>query len=98
MKLYYNSSGTLVRGKFLWFRELGHRKFMVLQKFQGRVKLHLRNYVLDEEEFVLIPTTRGVTLDKQQTRDFIQATVDLFKVVKKVSTLDYYFIYLLVVL
>ena len=71
---------------------------MVLQKFQGRVKLHLRNYVLDEEEFVLIPTTRGVTLDKQQTRDFIQATVDLFKVVKKVSTLDYYFIYLLVVL
>ena len=71
---------------------------MVLQKFQGRVKLHLRNYVLDEEEFVLIPTTRGVTLDKQQTRDFIQATVDLFKVVKKVSTLDYYFIYLLEVL
>ena len=82
---FYSSSGTLVRGRFLWFRELGHRKFMVLQKFQGKVKLHIRNYVLEEEEFVLIPTKRGVTLDKQQTRDLIAGVKDMLKVVKRVS-------------
>ena len=82
---FYSSSGMLVRGRFLWFRELGHRKFMVLQKFQGKVKLHIRNYVLEEEEFVLIPTKRGVTLDKQQTRDLIAGVKDMLKVVKRVS-------------
>ena len=90
---FYSSSRTLVRGRFLWFRELGHRKFMVLQKFQGKVKLHIRNYVLEEEEFVLIPTKRGVTLDKQQTRDLIAGVKDMLKVVKRVSnSLIHFFI------
>ena len=84
---FYNDSGTLIRGKFLWFRELGSRKFMVLQRYKGKVRLHLRNYVLEDEEYVLVPTRRGVVLDKQQTRDLLCAMSELNKVVKKVSTL-----------
>lgn len=84
-KVFHTDSGTLVRGKFLWFRELGSRKFLVLQRYKGLVKLHLRNYVLEEEEYVLVPTKRGVVLDKQQTRDLLCALPELSKVIKNVS-------------
>jgi hypothetical protein len=92
MKQHYNSTGTLVRGQFLWFREIGHRKFMVLQRYLGKLSLHLRNYALEEEEFVLIPTKRGVTLDKQQTRDLISSTQELMKVIKRVSIIFIMFV------
>ena len=82
---FYTDAGTLVRGKYLFFKELGSRKFIVFQRFKGKVNLHLRNYILDEEEFVYIPTKRGVILNKQQTRDLLNAMPELTRVVKHVS-------------
>ena len=65
---------------------------MVLQRYLGKLSLHLRNYALEEEEFVLIPTKRGVTLDKQQTRDLISSTQELMKVIKRVSIIFIMFV------
>lgn len=83
---FHTDSGTAVRGKFLWFREIGRSKFMVLQRFKGKISLHIRNYILDEEEYVYIPTKRGVTMDKQQVKDLIVAAPDLERVIQTVSS------------
>ena len=60
---------------------------MCLQRYKGKVRLHLRNYILEEEEYVLVPMNRGVVLDKQQTRDLLCALTELGNVIKKVSRL-----------
>ena len=62
---------------------------MVLQRFDGRIKLHIRNYVLDEEEYCLIPTKKGVVIDKQQCRDLLNVLKDLGKVIGLVSDFPY---------
>lgn len=89
---FHSSAGTPIRGKFLWLRELSGQKMLVLQRYKGVVKLHIRAYSLEEEEYVLIPTKKGVALDKQQVRDLLSALADLSKVIKHVSTLVLHFI------
>ena len=74
---FHTLCGTLIRGNFLYCEELGARKFLCLQRYQGKVRLHLRTYQLDEEQYVLIPTIRGATLDKSQTRDLMMSLTEL---------------------
>ena len=60
----YAQDGTAVQGLYLYFQDLGERKFLTLQRYDGKIAAHIRNYVLDEQNFVLVPCKRGVTLDK----------------------------------
>ena len=82
-KQYCSDSGTRIRGKFLWCKELSSSKFMCLQRYQGRVKLHIRNYLLEEDEYVLTPTKRGAVLDKQQARDLMANVDSMWRVLKQ---------------
>ena len=69
---HYNQGGTQIKGQFLWHREISSRKFLTLQRYRGKVSMHLRVYTLDDQNYCLIPTKKGVTLDKQQTRDLLE--------------------------
>lgn len=88
--MHHSESGIPIRARFLWFKDLGNQKILSLQRFMGKVRLHLRNYTLEDEEYVLIPTKKGVVLDKQQTRDFLNSVKDLERVIKHVSYYLYY--------
>jgi hypothetical protein len=82
---YYNLGGTQVKGQFLWLREVSSRKFLTLQRYRGRVSLHLRVYTVDDQDYCLIPTKKGVMLDKQQTRDLMAAMHNLAAFIGVVS-------------
>jgi len=86
---FHTDAGALVKGRFIFFKELGSKKFMVMQRFMGRLSLHIRNYMLDEEEYIYVPTKRGVVLNKQQTRDLINSMDQLATVIKHVSFMLY---------
>ena len=84
---YYNQGGMQIKGQFLWYREISFRKFLTLQRYKGKVSMHLRVYVLDDQNYCLIPTKKGVTLDKQQTRDLLANMHNLATFIGVVSIL-----------
>jgi len=86
---FYTDAGARVKGRFIFFKELGSKKFMVMQRFKGLLSLHIRNYMLDDEEYIYVPTKRGIVLNKQQTRDLMNSMDELSKVIKHVSFMLY---------
>ena len=85
---YFNMGGTQVKGQFLWFREISSRKFLTLQRYRGKVSLHMRIYTIDDQDYCLIPTKKGAMLDKQQTRDLMATMNDLAAFIGVVSNVN----------
>jgi hypothetical protein len=87
IRKYYNLGGTQVKGVFLWYREISSRKFLTLQRYKGKVSLHIRVYTIDDQDYCLIPTKKGVMLDKQQSRDLMASMHNLATFIGVVSNL-----------
>jgi hypothetical protein len=82
---YFTSEAYIIRARPLWLQEITPTRFIYLQRFKGVVYLHIREFSVDELDVAVIPTQRGVCLNKQQTADLINELPTLLAMIKQVS-------------
>ena len=73
---------------------LRRKKLALLQRHDGRILFHIRQFVMDTEGQYLYPSKMGVTLNLQQTRDLLEYFESLQEVVEDVS--DFIFIIIII--
>jgi hypothetical protein len=87
------SNGYHLEGNILWFVELNNLTYAYLIRKRGVLYLNIREFAPDHRENKLMTTSRGVELDRQQTRDFMSEIPDAVCVLTQVR---YTKIYILV--
>ena len=83
-------------GAFYYLR-LSRKMHVYLTRYGGRVFLHIREFHLDQDNSNAIPTIRDITMDKQQTRDFLHFLPSLHDVVMRddiIRVSNFFFLYL----
>ena len=83
----FSSDGYHVRLNCLWHHEISPRQHAYLQRYKGVVYFHLREFEIDEQGLALLPSKKGLCLNRQQVADLLAEIEDLLDIVGEVSVL-----------